>query len=90
VAYQQVRGLANGSDDALAKHATVCNLSTVNHRLILVYLTPYSPELNPIEILWKQAKCHWRKLTTWAKEDLPHEVSAIFQGYGSKFKIRYA
>lgn len=61
-----------------------------NHRLILVYLTPYSPELNPIEILWKQAKYHWRKFTTWAKEDLLHEVSEIFQGYGSKFEIRYA
>lgn len=61
-----------------------------NHRLILVYLTPYSPELNPIEILWKQAKYHWRKFTTWTRENLLHEVSEIFQGYGEKFEISYA
>lgn len=61
-----------------------------DHRLILVYLTPYSPELNPIEILWKQAKYHWRKFTTWTTENLLHEVGEIFGGYGEKFEIRYA
>ncbi|MBK7464932.1 MAG: transposase [Betaproteobacteria bacterium] len=28
----------------------------------LCYLPPYSPELNMIEILWKQAKYHWREV----------------------------
>jgi hypothetical protein len=27
----------------------------INHRLVLRHLPPYSPELNPIEIVWKQA-----------------------------------
>jgi hypothetical protein len=27
----------------------------LNHRLVLLYLPPYSPELNPIEIVWKHA-----------------------------------
>lgn len=60
------------------------------HQLILVYLTPYSPELNLIEILWKQAKYHWRKFTTWSKENLLREVNEIFLGYGEKFEISYA
>jgi len=60
------------------------------HRLILVYPTPYSPELNPIEILRKLAKSHWRKFTIWAQEDLLHEVSEIFQRHSNKFEIRYA
>ncbi|WP_189093950.1 IS630 family transposase, partial [Deinococcus ruber] len=27
-------------------------------RLALVYLPPYSPELNPIELVWAYVKCH--------------------------------
>jgi transposase len=61
-----------------------------NHRLVLVYLTPYSPELNPIEILWKHAKYHWRKFTTWTRENLAHEINALFNGYGDNFEISYA
>jgi transposase len=61
-----------------------------DHRLILVYLTPYSPELNPIEIVWKQAKYHWRKFITWTKGNLVHEVNEIFNGYGETFKINFA
>lgn len=61
-----------------------------DHRLILFYLPPYSPELNPIEIVWKQAKYHWRKFAAWTKQDLVHEVTEIFQGYGHRFQIRYA
>lgn len=31
-------------------------LRSVNSRLDLVYLPPYSPDLNPIEILWREVK----------------------------------
>ena len=62
----------------------------LDHRLILLFLTPYSPELNPIEILWKHAKYHWRKFTTWTKENLLREVGEILDGYGRKFEICYA
>jgi len=61
-----------------------------NHKLMLWHIPPYSPELNLIEILWKQAKYHWRKFTTWTKESLLEEVSNIFCAYGNKFKINYA
>jgi len=60
------------------------------HQLFLCHLPAYSPELNLIEILWKQAKYHWRKFTTWTKEQLIDEVNQIFQGYGDNFKISYA
>ena len=58
--------------------------------LILLFLPPYSPELNLIEILWKQAKYHWRSFATWAKQDLLQEVQALFGGFGTKFKLSYA
>lgn len=61
-----------------------------DRQLILFPLPPYSPELNPIEILWKQAKYYWRTFTAWAKQDLLREVNSIFQAYGEKFEISYA
>jgi hypothetical protein len=34
------------------------------HNMFLLYLPAYSPELNLIEIVWKQAKYHWRRFIT--------------------------
>lgn len=62
----------------------------LQHQLFLCHIPAYSPELNLIEILWKQAKYHWRKFATWTKDRLIDEVRQIFQGYGDKFKISYA
>ncbi len=59
----------------------------VRDRFILLFLPPYSPELNRIEILWKQAKYHWRSFATWAKQDLLQEVHALFSGFGTEFKF---
>ena len=62
----------------------------VDHRFALLYLPPYSPELNPIEILWKHAKYHWRDFTSWTRDTLLQEVKTLLQGFGTKFHIRYA
>ncbi|MEA2120597.1 IS630 family transposase, partial [Halovibrio sp. HP20-50] len=35
------------------------------HRVHLVYLPPYSPELNLIEILWREIKYRWLPLTAY-------------------------
>ena len=61
----------------------------MEHKLLLWHIPPYSPELNLIEILWKQAKYHWRKFTTWTKDMLLEETNKIFCEYGNKFKIDY-
>jgi len=50
----------------------------------------YSPELNLIETLLKQAKYHRRLFATWAKQDLLQEVRALFGGFGTQFKFSYA
>ena len=60
------------------------------HRFIPVYLPPYSPELNCIEILWKHAKYHWRGFTSWARDALVQEVTDLLGGFGTKFHICYA
>lgn len=62
----------------------------VEHKMILWYLPAYSPELNRIEIVWKQAKYCWRRFTTWAANTLETKVRALFEGYGNKFQINFA
>lgn len=61
----------------------------VEHRLILLHLPPYSPELNLIEILWKHAKYHWRRFVTWSTQQLREEVTKMMDAVGNQFKIRY-
>ena len=56
------------------------------HNTFLCYLPPYSPELNMIEILWKQAKYHWRAFVTWSKDSFRENVKDLLDGYGTKFR----
>ncbi|KVD58704.1 transposase, partial [Burkholderia ubonensis] len=39
----------------------------MDHRALLFYLPAYSPELNKIEIVWRQLKYRWRNFVTWTK-----------------------
>nr|WP_245927747.1 IS630 family transposase [Aphanothece hegewaldii] len=43
-------------DNASIHKAKVVKESCANNRIILVYLPPYSPNLNPIEYCWKDVK----------------------------------
>jgi transposase len=36
----------------------------------VVYLPPYSPDLNPIEMMWSKIKAHLRKTKARTKESL--------------------
>jgi transposase len=58
--------------------------------LYLYYLPPYSPELNQIEILWKQAKYFWRRFVTLKGIDLLNEVNSIMNRFGRDFTIKFA
>ncbi|WP_424218128.1 transposase [Azovibrio sp.] len=53
-------------------------------------MPPYSPELNLIEIVWKQAKYHWREFATWSKDTFRAKVSELLDGFGTKFQIGFA
>lgn len=74
----------HGLDDAL----TLRWMKQFN--TFLCYLPPYSPELNMIEILWKQAKYHWHEFTTWSKESFRSKISELLDGFGTKFQIDFA
>jgi transposase len=58
--------------------------------LYLYYLPPYSPELNRIGILWKQAKYFWRRSLHLAGDELRVEVHSIMQNYGKAFTVNFA
>lgn len=66
------------------------DLWRVEHRLILLHLPPYSPELNPIEIVWKHTKYHWRRFISWSKAQLLAKVQQLMEGVGSEFIVSFA
>ena len=56
-----------------------------NRGLTLLYLPPYSPQLNIIEILWMFMKYYWIEYTAYLSYDnLLEYVKKIFKNYGTK------
>jgi transposase len=62
----------------------------IDHKALLFYLPPYSPELNLIEIVWKHMKYHWRRFVTWTKETIDAELAELLSGYGTKFQVNFS
>ena len=44
-----------------------------------IYLTPYSPDLNPIEKLWSKVKAFLRKFKARTLDALPNAIQCAFQ-----------
>ena len=56
--------------------------------LFLWFLPPYSPELNLIEILWKQIKYRWMPLNAYESiKQLNESIDSILRNFGKQFKI---
>lgn len=59
--------------------------------LFIKYLPPYSPELNPIEILWRFIKYLWIPFSAYTSfGNLVEEVEEILRGVGSKYIINFS
>ena len=59
--------------------------------LILKYLPPYAPELNLIEILWRQIKYHWLPFSAYqCLNALSEALENILSNIGSKYQITFA
>lgn len=66
-------------------------LEWMSHRVHLIYLSAYSPELNLIEILWRQIKYYWLPLGAYRSFDrLCAEVHRLLGEYGKGRTINYA
>ena len=58
--------------------------------LQLVYLPPYSPELNLIEILWKFIKYYWIEFSAFVSyENLAKYIDKVLIGYGRDYLINF-
>jgi hypothetical protein len=58
-------------------------LEWVDHGVFVLYLPPYSPELNLIEILWRRVKYEWLPVFAYLSfEKLCDNVRQVLSGYG--------
>jgi hypothetical protein len=55
----------------------------------LYFLPAYSPELNRIEIVWKQMKYRWRDFKVMTGEQIDSWVSNVSAGFGSKYMFNF-
>ncbi|CBJ90274.1 hypothetical protein XNC1_2215 [Xenorhabdus nematophila ATCC 19061] len=46
--------------------------------------------MNLIEIVWKQAKYHWRRFINWTQNTMEHELNTLLKGYGDQFAINFS
>ena len=60
-------------------------------RLIIKYLSAYSPELNLIEILWRNIKYSWLPFSAYqCLNALRDALEHILKNFGSKYQITFA
>lgn len=58
--------------------------------IYLHFLPTYSPELNPIEILWRKIKYEWLPLDAYKSyKDMKEQVLAILVEFGNKYTITF-
>ncbi len=59
-------------------------------RLYVIFLPPYSPELNLIEMLWKKIKYEWLPVTAYQSfQSLTDHVLSVLSNYGERYKISF-
>jgi transposase len=62
----------------------------MNQGLTLLYLPPYSPQLNIIEILWRFMKYVWIEYEAYLSWDnLKKYIQKIYHSYGEKYRINF-
>jgi transposase len=68
--------------------ANICQWA--NKGLTLLYLPPYSPQLNIIEILWRFMKYIWIDYKAYLNfENMENYIKMIFAKYGQDFMINF-
>jgi transposase len=59
--------------------------------LYLLFLPPYCPELNLIEILWRKIKYEWLPVSAYQSfKDLSEALDEVLKGIGSKYRLCFA
>jgi DDE superfamily endonuclease len=59
--------------------------------LYLLFLPPYCPELNLIEILWRKIKYEWLPVSAYQSfKDLSEALDEVLRGVRSKYRLSFA
>ena len=59
-------------------------------KLTIFYLPPYSPQLNPIEMVWKFMKYYWIELDAYkSTKNMENYVEKVIKGYGTDYEINF-
>jgi hypothetical protein len=59
--------------------------------LYLLFLPPYCPELNLIEILWRKIKYEWLPVSAYQSfKELSEALDEVLRGVGSKYLLNFA
>ena len=53
------------------------------------FLSPYSPELNRIEVMWRLMKHRWLAAKRRTQEELVQAVEHVFEHFGSQFRMEF-
>ena len=57
---------------------------------LIYFLPPYSPELNPIEILWRRIKYQWLDFDAYCSfQNLKEKLNFVLNNFGSKYDIKF-
>jgi transposase len=57
--------------------------------LTLYFLSPYSPEVNRIEILWRKVKYEWLAFKTRDSKTLEADLDEIFAKFGEHYRLTF-
>ena len=58
--------------------------------LNIIYLPPYSPQLNKIEILWNFIKYQWIGISAYLSvKNLKNKLNYIFNNFGTEYTINF-
>lgn len=65
-------------------------LEWVDHGVVVLYLPPYSLELNLTEIPWRKIKYEWLPVSAYLSfEKLCDNLRKVLSGYGSEYRINF-
>lgn len=66
-------------------------LEWAKKKINILFLPAYSPELNPIEIVWRFIKYYWLPLSAYQSfQKLTEALNNILANYGKKYLITFA
>ncbi len=81
--------LDNASTHHSKKMKALREVLETEYSTSLYFIPAYSPELNRIEMVWKQMKYHWRDFKVMSAEQIKGWVYDVASQFGSKYMFTF-